>query len=142
MKIQMRSLGFGLILASVSALAAPIFVEGQSPVYTPGQYAAQLDQSTQQWQVMPLAGTHLRLTNRDANCLSTAVLAPGLWLVGHDLQGRLELVAASDTALRSDESAAVAVRGCNQAFEGMTLRVPQEVLEALALQSGAVLIDD
>lgn len=146
MKTQVRSMLFGLIAAATSAVAAPAFVdgqgvEGQSPVYTPGQYGAVLDQSSQQWRVQPLVGEHLTLTNRDPSCLSSSVLANGLWLVGRDQHGRLELVAFSDTALASGAPVSVALRSCDEPVEGLSVRVPQQVMQALSNNVGAVLID-
>ncbi len=141
MKIQVRSLLFGLFAVAATAAAENVQVEGHSPVYTPGQYGAMLDQSTQQWRVKPIAGAHITLTNRDPACLSSAVLANGLWLVGHDLEGRLELVAASDTALPKNAPGLVALRACNEPIEGLAVRVPDEVMAALASTVGAVLID-
>jgi len=141
MKTQVRSLLFGLIVAAGAAGAENTFVDGRSPVYTPGQYGAMLDQTTQQWRVKPLAGEHLTLTNRDPRCLSSAVLADGLWLIGHDPQGGLELVAASDTVLPADAATTVALRSCDDPIEGLTVRVPAEVMHALATNVGAVLID-
>lgn len=146
MKTQVRSLMFGLLAATASAVAAPTFVdghevEGVSPVYTPGQYGAVLDQSTQQWRVQPLVGEHLLLTNRDPTCLSSAVLADGLWLIGHDRSGRLELVAASDTVLAADAPMAVSLRSCDEPIEGLSVRVPEQVMRALSTRVGAVLVD-
>jgi hypothetical protein len=141
MKTQVRSLMFGLFAAVASATAAPAFVDGQSPVYTPGQYGATLDQSTQQWRVQPLVGEHVTLTNRDAQCLSSAVLPNGLWLIGRDRNGRLELVAASDTALPADAPATVALRSCDEPIEGISVRVPQQVMNSLSTYVGAVLVD-
>ncbi len=141
MKTQVRSILFGLIALAGVATAEPAFIDGRSPVYTAGQYGAMLDQSTQQWLVKPLVGAHLTLTNRDPSCLSSAVLSPGLWLIGHDLQGRLELVAASDTALPQDAPGTIALRSCDDPIEGMTVRVPPAVMQALSLNVGAVLID-
>lgn len=151
MKTQVRSLLFGLIAATTSIVAAPAFVDGQgikgqspdglSPVYTSGQYGAVLDQSSQQWRVQPLVGEHVTLTNRDPNCLSTAVLANGLWLVGRDQHGRLELVAFSDTALAPGAPNFVALRSCDEPIEGLSVRVPQQVMQALTNNVGTVLID-
>lgn len=151
MKTQVRSLMFGLLAVTASAVAAPAFVDqtfvdrhgvdGQSPVYTAGQYGAVLDQSSQQWRVQPLVGEHVTLTNRDPSCLSTAVLANGLWLIGRDQSGHLELVAASDTTLAADAPGNVALQSCDEPIEGMSVRVPQQVMQALSSYVGAVLID-
>ena len=141
MKTQVRSMLFGLIALATVASAETHDVDGRSPVYTPGQYGAMLDQSTQQWLVKPIAGEHVTLTNRDPRCLSSAVLANGLWLIGHDAQGRLELVAASDTELAQDALGTVALRSCEDPLEGLSVRVPAEVMHALASNVGAVLID-
>jgi hypothetical protein len=141
MKIQVRSLMFGLFAAAASAVAAPVYVEGQSPVYTPGQYGAVLDQSSQQWRVQPLVGEHVTMTNRDPSCLSSAVLANGLWVIGRDAQGRFELVAASDTTLPSGAVGAIALRSCDDPIEGLSVRVPPQVMSALTRYVGAVLID-
>jgi hypothetical protein len=141
MKIQVRSMLFGLLVAAVSAAAAPTFIDGQSPVYTSGQYGAVLDQSTQLWRVQPLVGQHVTLTNRDPSCLSSAVLANGLWLVTRDPRGGLELVAASDTALPTDASGSVSLQSCDEPIDGLSVRVPQQVFNALNNYVGAVLID-
>jgi hypothetical protein len=141
MKTQVRSILFGLIALAGAATAETAFIDGRSPVYTAGQYGAMLDQSTQQWRVKPLVGEHLTITNRDPSCLSSAVLSPGLWLIGRDPQGRLELVAASDTALAQDVPATIALRSCDDPIEGLTVRVPPSVMQALTLNVGAVLID-
>lgn len=142
MKTPLRSLTCGLMTAMATvATAAPTWAESNAPVYTPGQYSARLDQTRQEWQLLPLAQADVRVVNHDPNCLSTAILPSGLWLVTRDSLGRLQLLAASDTALPADQAELVPLRSCAEPAQERAVRVPPAVLDVLKREVGAVLID-
>lgn len=136
------SLALSLITAmATAATAAPSWAEGNLPVYTPGQYSARLDQSTQEWQLLPLAEADVRVVNHDPDCLSTTILPSGLWLVTRDGVGRLQLLAASDTQLPADQAEIVPLRTCTEPAQDRAIRVPAGIFDVLKNEVGAVLID-
>lgn len=139
------SLSLILALAAASAAAADP-ASKLTPVYAEaGQYSATLDRDSHRWLLTPIEGESLEIRSTEL-CPSTARPAPGLWLVGRDAQGRPELVAPSATLLPAGHSGRVALRPCNDpALREASVTaygVPGKVLEWLASDSGAVLVDD
>ncbi len=137
MKILVSTLLLGL--AASVAVAFPVGAQG--PVYVPGQFSARLDQSSQEWRLMPLAEADQFAVNHDPACLSTAVLPNGLWLIVRSPLGGLELLAASDTPLAPDQAPMVPLLRCGEAGSGVVIRAPDAVYQALSERVGAVLID-
>lgn len=137
----MKTLVSTLLLGLAASVAVALPVEAQGPVYVSGQYSARLNQSEQEWRLMPLAEADQFAVNHDPKCLSTAVLPHGLWLVVRNPLGGLELLAASDTPVAADQAARVPLLHCGEAGTGLVVRAPEAVYRALAERVGAVLID-
>lgn len=137
----MKTLISTLLLGLAASLAYAVPAETQGPVYVPGQYSARLNQSRQEWRLMPLAEADQFAVNRDPACLSTAVLPNGLWLIVRTPIGGLELLAASDTQLATEQAPMLPLLRCADAASGLVIRVPDAVYQALAERVGAVLID-
>lgn len=132
-------------LATASAAAADP-ASNLTPVYTEGgHYSATLERDNQRWRLTPIEGESLEIRSTDL-CPSTARPLPGLWLVGRDAEGRPELIAPSATLLPAGHSGRVALRACNDPAlrdaQVDAYGVPGKVLEWLASDSGAVLVDD
>lgn len=143
MNRPLRSLGLatGLILAASATLAGDL-----DPVYAhAGQYTATLDRQGNTWQLTPIVGDALEVRSAEL-CPSTARPLPGLWLIGRDAEGRPELIAPSATLLPAEHSGRVALRACDdpalRAARVEAYGVPGKVLEWLADEAGAVLVDD
>jgi hypothetical protein len=131
----------GLLTASV-AHAAPqaAAIEDAGPVFNAGsQYTAVYRQSRGQWQILPATGQDLAIDTGD--CATGAVHPKGVWLVSRDDAGRVLLVAPSTTELPAGAADTIAVRACDQA-EPDALMLPQPLIDLLASETGAVLIDE
>lgn len=136
-----------LCLVTGLALAASAAVAGElDPVYAhAGQYTATLDRNGHAWQLTPIVGEALEVRSSGL-CPSTARPTPGLWIIGRDAEGRPELIAPSATLLPAGHSGRVALRSCDdpalRASRVEAYGVPGKVLEWLAEEAGAVLVDD
>lgn len=148
MNLPLPLLTTSAVLAA--SLAWPIAADARSnpldPVYTAGnQYTASLQASTQLWRLAPLDGNDVEIRAATL-CPHTALPTRGLWLVGRDAEGRPELVAPSATLLPAGHSGRIALRRCDdpQLLDRSqpAYGVPTPVLELLAAQTGAVLVDD
>ena len=130
----------GLLSATV-AHAEPIApVEDTGPVFNAGsQYTAVYRQSRGEWQILPATGQDLAIDTGD--CATGAVHPKGVWLVSRDDAGRVQLVAPSTTELPAGAADTIAVRACDQA-EPDALVLPQPLIDLLAADTGAVLIDE
>jgi len=132
-----------LVAFAASALFAPPKADAtgiDEPVYTAGsQYTATLTQTGSQWRLQPIAGQDIAIST--GTCATGAMVAPGLWLVVRDAHGGLELVAPSATILPAGRPGRVALRACDEAH-GRDLAVPQTVLDLLAGNTGAILVQD
>jgi hypothetical protein len=127
-------------LAATVAYAAPPSdpIEDAGPVFNAGsQYTAVLDQAHGRWQLLPLSGQDLAIDT--GACANGNVLPKGVWLVTRDADGRVQLVAPSTTALPAGAADTVAVRSCDEAGAD-ALAVPQPLIDLLAADAGAVLI--
>ena len=144
----MRYLKLALTLAlgatAMVALARPnLPAEPESPVYLEaGQYRAVLDQTHRYWKLLPLDGQDLVVSNPDIYCRADARVPAGLWLVGRDDAGRVELRAPSATTLPDGHDGTIALRACNEGGGSEALHVPVTLLDWLAANAGAVWIDD
>jgi hypothetical protein len=74
-------------------------------------------------------------------CATGAMVPTGIWLLVLDSQGRPELLAPSVTRLPAGRSDRVALRACDQAHD-QQLAVPQSVLDLLAVNTGAIYVDN
>lgn len=134
---------FAALLLSGTAFADSAD-NGLDPVYLAGsQYTAVLQPQLQRWTLSPQTGPDLEIRSI-APCPHQTVPGKGLWLIGRDAEGNLELIAPSATALPAGHSGRVALRSCETAGEpagSPGYGVPGQVLELLAAHSGAVLVD-
>jgi hypothetical protein len=132
---------YAALFATVAAHAAPpAGIEETGPVFNAGsQYTAVYRQSRGEWQILPVTGQDLAIDTGD--CATGAVHPNGVWLVSRDDQGRVQLVAPSTTALPAGAPDTIAVRACD-APEADALVLPQPLIDLLASESGAVLIDE
>jgi hypothetical protein len=131
----------GLLTATVAhAAPPPAAIEDAGPVFNAGsQYTAVYHQARSQWQILPATGQDLAIDT--GACATGAVRPKGVWLVTRDDAGRVLLVAPSTTELPEGAADTIAVRACDQA-EGDALLLPQPLIDLLASDAGAVLIDD
>ena len=114
--------------------------DSDSAQYTAGsQYTAELNQTTGHWRLMPANGQDVVIDT--GSCTTGAMHPNGLWLLVRDAEGRPELLAPSSTPLPAGTSERIAIRSCEQA-RGNALAVPQVVIDLLAADTGAVLLDD
>ena len=134
---------YAALFATVAAGAAPAHAaetEDAGPVFTAGShYSAVYHQSRGQWQILPVTGQDLAVDTGD--CATGAVHPKGVWLVSRDDQGRVQLVAPSTTVLAAGQSDTIAVRSCDNP-EAQALVLPQPLIDLLAADTGAVLIDE
>jgi hypothetical protein len=145
----MKHLTAALILSLAAAnagAASAATPNALTPVYAhAGQYTASLDRDSQRWRLTPIVGEVQEIRSAEL-CPSTARPAPGLWLVGRDAAGRPELIAPSATLLPQGHSGRVALRACDDpALHSARVEaygVPGSVLEWLAREAGAVMVDD
>jgi hypothetical protein len=132
-----------IALSSFAAVAEPI-ESSLTPVYiASSQYTAILEPELQRWTLAPQVGSDLQILNTTP-CARQTVPSKGLWLIGRDADGGLELVAPSATLLPEGHSGRIALRSCAAAAgsEVESFGVPDQVLELLADNTGAVLVDD
>jgi hypothetical protein len=129
----------GLLTATVAhAAPPPAAIEDAGPVFNAGsQYTAVYHQARSQWQILPATGQDLAIDT--GACANGNVLPKGVWLVTRDADGRVQLVAPSTTALPAGAADTVAVRSCDEAGAD-ALAVPQPLIDLLAADAGAVLI--
>jgi hypothetical protein len=130
-------------LAAAPAQAAPVraaAVDSSQPVYVAGgQYTATLDQTQNVWRFLPMNGQDVVI---DAGRCSTGAMAPtGVWLLQVDRDGRPVLIAPSATRLPAGSPDRIALRACDQA-RGNELAVPQTVLDLLAVNTGAIYVNN
>ena len=130
----------GLLGATVAHAEPVQQIEDAGPVFNAGsQYTAVYRQSRGQWQILPATGQDLAIATGD--CATGAVYPKGVWLVTRDDAGQVLLVAPSTTLLPAGAADTIAVRACDQA-EPDALVLPQPLIDLLAADSGAVLIDE
>ena len=134
---------YAALFTTVAAGAAPAHaagIEDAGPVFTAGShYSAVYRQSSGRWQILPATGQDLVIDTGDC---ATGVRHPeGVWLVSRDDQGRVQLVAPSTTVLAPGQADTIAVRSCDQPGD-QALVLPQPLIDLLAADTGAVLIDE
>lgn len=133
-------ISFLLAAALTPAVAGAQTAELDSPKYVAGsQYTAELNQTTGQWRLLPANGQDVVIDT--GTCATGAVHPKGLWLLVRDANGQPELLAPSTTPLPAGSPERIAIRSCDQAT-GNALAVPQPVIDLLAADTGAVLLDD
>ena len=138
----MRTSILSLLLATAltPAVAGAQTLESETAQYTAGsQYTAELNQTTGHWRLMPANGQDVVIDT--GTCATGAVHPKGLWLLVRDANGRPELLAPSTTPLPAGSPDRIAIRACDQAT-GRELAVPQVVIDLLAADTGAVLLND
>jgi hypothetical protein len=137
--VRLAVLAAGLTATVAFAAPAPATdIEDAGPVFNAGsQYTAVLDQAAGRWQILPLTGHDLAIDTAD--CASGARHPAGVWLVSFDAEGRVQLVAPSTTALPPGVADTIPVRNCEDAGAD-ALAVPQPLIDLLAADAGAVLI--
>lgn len=128
------------LIGSASAQAP----EALLPQYTAGiDYTASLDARDQHWELQPQAG-EAKVIAGEAFCPRSVEPPQGLWLVGRDANGNLELIAPSATLLPAGHSGRVAVRSCDDPDlrNGLVeaYGVPGAVYENLSNEHGSLLI--
>ncbi len=130
-----------LLLSNVSAAQQenpldPVYLEAS-------QYTATLQPQLQRWTLAPQIGSDVEIRSI-APCPHQVVPSKGLWVIGRDAEGGIELIAPSATLLPAGHSGRIALRSCEvsgDASAGPAFGVPERVLELLAAHSGAVLVD-
>src|SRR4249919_1831999 len=129
-----------LAAALTPAVAAAQTQDSDAPQYIAGsQYTAELNQTTGHWHLLPANGQDVVIDT--GTCATGAVHPKGLWLLVRDANGRPELLAPSTTPLPAGSPDRIAIRACDQAT-GRELAVPQVVIDLLAADTGAVLLND
>lgn len=114
--------------------------DADAPQYNAGsQYTAEFSQTSGHWHLMPANGQDLEIDT--GTCATGSVHPNGLWLLVRDADGRPELLAPSSTALPAGASDRIAIRSCDEA-DGKALALPQVLIDLLAADTGAVLLDD
>lgn len=132
-----------IALSGAAAAQAP---ETLLPEYTAGiDYTAVLDARDQHWELQPQTG-EARVIAGEAFCPRGIEPPAGLWLIGRDANGGLELIAPSATLLPTGHSGRVAVRSCDdqdlRSGRVQAYGVPTAVYDRLADEHGTVLIHD
>jgi hypothetical protein len=138
----MRTSLLTLVLAAAltPVVAGAQTQDSDAPQYIAGsQYTAELNQTTGHWRLLPANGQDVVIDT--GTCATGAVHPKGLWLLVRDASGRPELLAPSTTPLPAGSPDRIAIRSCDQAH-GNELAVPQVVIDLLAADTGAVLLDD
>ncbi|MBD8526261.1 hypothetical protein [Pseudomarimonas arenosa] len=140
--ITAATLALSLSSSTVSAQAP----ESLLPQYVPGiDYTASLDALDQHWELQPQFGES-RVIAGDAFCPRGIEPPAGLWLIGRDSQGELELIAPSATLLPTGHSGRVALRSCDdpELRDGrvQAYGVPAVVYQSLANEHGSLLIHE
>jgi len=138
----MKTSLLALMLATVltPAIAAAQTPDTDAPQYDAGsQYTAELNQSTGHWHLLPANGQDVVIDT--GTCGTGAVHPKGLWLLVRDANGNPELLAPSSTPLPAGSPDHIAIQSCDKAT-GDSLAVPQQLIDLLAADTGAVLLDD
>jgi hypothetical protein len=128
------------LLATAVAHAEPVGpVEDAGPVFNASsQYTAVYHPAAAQWRIVPASGQDLAIDTGD--CAANVAIPKGVWLVTRDDAGRVELLAPSTTPLPAGAADTIAVRACD-APEAGALVLPQPLIDLLASESGAVLVE-
>ena len=137
LKLTFMALAGGIALASAAASSRlpqkPVYFEG-------GQYSAALAQGARQWHLQPLAGDDVEVIDR--TCINHSHVPNGVWLVSHEADGQLRLIAPSTTILPTGYPEQIALRACGDKTAGDALQVPPVVLAWIENNVNSVLIDE
>ena len=137
LKLTFMALAGGFALASAMASTRL----PQKPVYFDGgQYSASLSQNARQWRLQPLDGNDVEVIDRA--CMNRSHVPDGVWLVSHDAEGHLQLLAPSTTILPTGYPEQIALRACGEAGTDTALQVPPVVLTWIENNVNSVLIDE
>jgi hypothetical protein len=121
------------------AQSATASVENAEPVYVAGsQYTAVLDQASQHWQLLPASGQVLDVSS--TACKTGAPIADGVWLLVLDGNGHPTLVAPSTTTLPVGAPDRVALRACDESSDAAAVFAPQELIDLLSANTGAIYV--
>jgi len=137
-----------LISLFASAAIGAGTLAAATPTYEPlyifdGQYTATLKQHSHRWQLQPLRGDEVEVSDHAKDCGSRQPIPNGLWIVSQDAEGKPQLVAPSVTALPAGFPQHVALRACGEKADGdVALYVPAVALNWINANVGSVLIDD
>lgn len=136
-KLTFAALAGGAALASAMASThlpqKPVYFDG-------GQFSATLSQNARQWRLQPLAGDEVEVTDR--SCMNRSHVPNGVWLVSHDDNGHLQLIAPSATILPVGYPEQIALRACGDSGTDTALQVPPVVLAWIENNVNSVLIDE
>jgi hypothetical protein len=129
-----------LTAAVLAGNASAAEIEDAGPVFnSSSQYTAVYRQGEGRWQILPVTGQDLAIDTGE--CAADATIPKGVWLVTRDAEGRVQLLAPSTTVLPAGAADTIAVRPCDQSEPG-ALALPQALIDLLAADTGAVLIDE
>ena len=129
----------GLLSATVAHAEPVQQIEDAGPVFNASsQYTAVYDQAHGQWRILPVTGQDLAIATGE--CATGTAIPKGVWLVTRDDAGRVQLLAPSTTPLPAGAADTIAVRACD-APEADALVLPQPLIDLLANESGAVLVE-
>ena len=137
-----------LIALFAAAATGAGMLAAATPIYEPlyifdGQYTATLKQHSHRWQLQPLRGAEVEVSDHAKDCGSSKPIPNGLWFVSQDAEGKPQLVAPSVTALPAGFPQHVAMRACgDKADDDVALYVPAVALNWINANVGSVLIDD
>jgi hypothetical protein len=137
-----------LIALFASAAVCAGMLAAATPTYEPlyifdGQYTATLKQHSHRWQLQPLRGEEVEVSDHAKDCGSRTPIPNGLWIVSQDAAGKPQLIAPSVTALPAGFPQHVAMRACGEtANDELALFVPAVALNWINANVGSVLIDD
>lgn len=138
MRIALSALALAAILFSTRSAAQ--FDDSHRPVYgIGGQYSAVLYQARSTWQLLPANGPDQMIPA--SHCSQHSHFPTGVWLVAQDADGKPELIAPSTTVLPPGSPDHIPLRACEASGES-ALVLPQNLLDQLIVNVGAVYIDD
>jgi hypothetical protein len=138
MRIALSALALAAILFSTRSAAQ--FDDSHRPVYgIGGQYSAVLYQARSTWQLLPANGPDQMIPS--SQCGKHSHFPTGVWLVAQDADGKPALIAPSTTVLPPGSPDHIPLRACEASGES-ALVLPQNLLDQLIVNVGAVYIDD
>jgi hypothetical protein len=127
-------------LALAAGLAA---AQASEPVFVPAsQFSVAFDQSTREWQLLPLDGQDIRVSAARETCAADALIPNGVWLITHTPNGGVELVAPSVTTLPAGHDGRVALLACGETGAQPRLNAPASMVRWLAEHAGAVYVHE
>jgi hypothetical protein len=132
-----------LASAGLALAAGMAWAQAPQPVFVPAsQFSVAFDQSTREWQLLPLDGQDLRVSAAREACVTNARIPDGVWLVTHTAEGGVELLAPSVTALPPGHDGRVALLPCGETSTRPSLNAPASMVRWLAEHAGAVYVHE